>query len=290
MIKTYKPTTQTKRHTALLVTKDLDKSKRTTKKMKKMIKGPRGKNSRGVTTVRHKSGRGRRYYREIDFLRDKMDVPAKVEAVEYDPNRSCNIALLKYADGERRYILAPKGLSIGDEVVSKEKDAPIKPGNAMPLKSIPYGTPVHNIELRKGEGGKIARSAGMSVQIQGGDKKYTQLKMPSGEIRLVREENMATIGFVGNEDKQNISLGKAGRKRHMGIRPTVRGTAQSESHPHSGGQGKGGRHGTGGPAKTPWGKKQGTKTRKNKSTDKYIVKRRRSKRRPNVKKTRKTIV
>ena len=290
MIKTYKPTTQTRRHTALLDSTGLDKTTKRTRSMKKMIKGSRGKNSRGVVTVRHKEGRGRRYYREIDFLRDKMDVPAVVEAIEYDPNRSCNIALLKYADGERRYILAPKGVKVGSEIVAKEKEAPIKPGNAMPLKSIPFGTYVHNIELKRGGGGKIARSAGMSVQIQGGDKKYIQLKMPSGEIRLVREECMATIGYVGNEEKQNVRLGKAGRKRHMGIRPTVRGTAQSKGHPHAGGQGKGGRHGTGGPAKTPWGKKQGVKTRKNRSTDKYIIRRKRSKQRPNAKKTGPTIV
>ncbi|MBN1331316.1 50S ribosomal protein L2 [Candidatus Dojkabacteria bacterium] len=290
MIKIFKPTTQTRRHTALLDNRGLDSTTKKTKRLKKMKKGSRGKNGSGAITVRHKSGKGRTYYREIDFKRDKMEVPANVEAIEYDPNRSCNIALLKYADGERRYILAPKGVKVGQELISREKEAPIKPGNAMPLKNIPFGTYVHNIELRRGEGGKIARSAGMSVQIQGGDKKYIQLKMPSGEIRLVREENMATIGLVGNEDKQNVRLGKAGRKRHMGIRPTVRGTAQSDSHPHSGGQGKGGRHGTGGPAKTPWGKKQGTKTRKNTSTDKYIIKRRTTRRRPNVKKTRHTIV
>lgn len=291
MLKKYKPTTSTRRHTVLVNTGGLgasDKSK--TKKLKKIIKGATGKNSRGVITVRHKGGRKKRYYREIDFNRDKFDVPAVVESIEYDPNRSARIALLKYEDGERRYILRPKNLNVGDSVVAAKKDAPIKPGNAMPLKSMPAGVFVHNIELKPGGGAKLGRSAGVAIQIQGGDKQYIQLKMPSGEIRLVREECMATIGTVGNEDHQNKKIGKAGRKRHMGIRPTVRGVAQSEGHPHAGGQGKGGRHGPGGPAKTPWGKKQGTKTRKNRSTDKYIIKRRTTRRRPKAKKTKKTIV
>lgn len=289
MIKAYKPTTQTRRHTALVDYSKLDKPSKP-KKLTKSLKGSTGRNNRGVITVRHKGGRKKRQYRVIDFNRDKHDVPAVVESIEYDPNRTANIALLKYADGERRYILAAKGMKVGQEVLSGMKDVPIRSGNAMPLKSIPAGTFVHNVELNPGRGAKLGRSAGMSIQIQGGDKKYIQLKMPSGEIRLVREECMATLGEVSNDEHQNVKLGKAGRKRHMGIRPTVRGTAQSESHPHAGGQGKGGRHGPGGPAKTPWGKKQGTKTRKNKRTDKYIVRRRSSKRRPKVKKTKKTVI
>jgi len=273
----------------LLDTRDLDKPVKP-KKLTKVIKGSTGRNTRGVVTVRHKGGRQRRQYRIIDFKRDKYDVPGIVESIEYDPNRTANIALIKYADGERRYILAVKDMQVGQTVLSGLKDVPIKPGNAMPLNKIPAGIFVHNVELNKGKGGILGRSAGMAIQIQGGDKTYIQLKMPSGEIRLVNYENFATIGEISNEEHQNVKLGKAGRKRHMGIRPTVRGTAQSESHPHSGGQGKGGRHGPGGPSRTPWGKKQGTKTRKNKRTDKYIIKRRTTKRRPNVKNTKKTVI
>ncbi len=289
MLKKFKPTTPTRRHTVLVDTRSLDKPTKV-KKLLKVLKGSTGRNSSGRLTVRHKGGRPKRQYRIIDFKRDKYDIPAVVESIEYDPNRSANIALLKYADGERRYILAPKGLKVGQKIVSGEKNVPIVVGNAMPLKNIPSGMMVHNVELNRGQGGKLGRSAGIGIQIQGGDKHYVQLKMPSGEIRLVREENFATIGEIGNEDHQNVKLGSAGRKRRMGIRPTVRGTAQSDTHPHSGGQGKGGRHGPGGPAKTPWGKKQGTKTRTRKYTDKYIIKRRTSKRRPNAKKIRKTVV
>lgn len=289
MIKVYKPTTPTRRHTVLVSTKGLDKTRKL-RKLKSVIKGPTGRNVRGVITVRHKGGRQRRQYRKIDFKRDKLDVQAEVESIEYDPNRSAFIALLKYEDGERRYILAPKNLKVGDKVKAGLKNVPISLGNAMPLKEIPTATMVHNIEMHKGQGGILVRSAGLGAQIQGGDKKYIQLKMPSGEIRLVREENFATIGEVSNEEHQNIKLGKAGRKRHMGIRPTVRGVAQSAGHPHAGGQGKGGRHGPGGPVKTPWGKKQGVKTRKNKATNKYIIRRRTTRRRPKPSPTGKTIV
>jgi len=289
MLKIYKPTTSTRRHTELLNTRDLDAPVKP-KKLRKSLHSIAGKNVRGVITVRHKGGRQRRQYRIIDFMRDKYNVVGTVETIEYDPNRSANIALVKYVDGERRYILAPKGLTRGQSILSGEKDIPIRIGNAMPLKNMPVGSFVHNVELNKGKGGILARSAGTSVQIQGGDKKYIQLKMQSGEIRLVREENFATVGEVGNDEHQNVKLGKAGRKRHMGIRPTVRGTAQSEGHPHSGGQGKGGRHGPGGPAKTPWGKKQGAKTRKYKRTNKYIIRRKTTRQRPKVKKLGKTIV
>lgn len=289
-LKSYKPTTSTRRHTVLVDTTGLDKTNRKSKKLKNSLKGATGRNTRGVVTVRHKGGRKKRQYRDIDFMRDKHDIPSTVEAIEYDPNRSANIALLKYEDGERRYILAPKGLEKGQAIQSGVKNVPIKPGNAMPLKKVPVGTFVHNIELNKGKGGALGRSAGAAIQIQGGDKGYIQIKMQSGEIRLVREDNFATIGEVGNEDHQHVKLGKAGRKRNMGIRPTVRGVAQSEGHPHAGGQGKGGRHGPGGPAKTPWGKKQGTKTRKNKRTNKYIIQRRTTRRRPKAKKTGKTVI
>ena len=289
MLKKFKPTTPTRRHTVLLDTSNLNRPKKN-KKLMKTLKGPTGKNFSGRITVRHKGGRQKRYYRIIDFKRDKYDIPAVVESIEYDPNRSANIALLKYADGERRYILAVKGMKVGQTVLSGEKNIPIVPGNAMPLKNIPSGMFVHNIELNKGQGGKLGRSAGVAIQIQGGDKHYVQLKMPSGEIRLVREENFATIGEVSNEDHQHIKLGSAGRKRRLGIRPTVRGVAQSSKHPHGGGQGKSGRHGPGGPTKTYTGKKQGAKTRRRKYTDKYIIKRRTSKRRPHAKKMKKTIV
>jgi len=291
MLKFYKPTTSTRRHTVLVSTKELDKpSRKVLKGMSAPLRSVAGKNTRGVVTVRHKGGRQMRQYRVIDFKRDKFGVTGVVEAIEYDPNRSARIALIKYQDGERRYIIAPKDLVKGQQVLSGEKDVPIRVGNAMPLKNMPVGIFVHNVEMQKGRGGIIGRSAGTAIQIQGGNKEYIQLKMQSGEIRLVRNDCFATIGVVGNEDHQNIKYGKAGRKRHMGIRPTVRGTAQSEGHPHGGGQGKGGRHGPGGPAKTPWGKKQGTKTRKNKNTNKYIIKRKTTRRRPNVKKTGKTIV
>ncbi len=289
MLKKFKPTTPTRRHTVLVDTSDLDKPKKI-KKLTTILKGSTGRNNTGRITVRHKGGRAKRRYRIIDFKRDKYDIPAVVESIEYDPNRSANIALLKYADGERRYILATKDMEVGQKVISSEKKVPIVAGNATMLKNLPSGIFVHNVELNKGQGGKLGRSAGIAIQIQGGDKNYIQLKMPSGEIRLVREENFATIGEVSNEDHQNMKLGSAGRKRHLGIRPTVRGVAQSDTHPHSGGQGKSGRHGPGGPAKTYTGKKQGTKTRKRKYTDKYIIKRRTSKRRPKAKKIKKRVI
>lgn len=274
-LKILKPTTSTRRHTVLVdYSKDLTKGKKVEKRLTRKLKNRAGRNANGRITVYHRGGRVKRMYRVIDFSRDKYDVPGKVESIEYDPNRTSNIALVKYVDGARRYILAPDGLKEGDEVMSGEK-AVIKVGNALPLKKIPSGMFVHNIEMVKGKGGIIGRAAGAAIQIQGGSKGYVQLKMPSGEIRLIREENYATIGTVGNHDHKNVKLGKAGRKRKMGIRPTVRGVAMSGGkHPHGDGQGKGGRHGTGGPAKDRWGNKQGTRTRKNLSTNKYIVTRR----------------
>jgi large subunit ribosomal protein L2 len=230
----------------------------------------------------------KRKFREIDFKRDKYNVEARVESIEYDPNRTANIMLLVYTDGEKRYSLAPADINVGDKVTSGE-EAPIKTGNSMPLKRVPVGTFVHNVELHKGQGGILGRSAGGSIQVQGANKEYMQLKMPSGEVRLIRLENYATIGEVGNGDHTNVSLGKAGRKRKMGIRPSVRGVAMSSKHPHGGGQGKGGRHGPGGPAKDRWGNKVGKKTRKNKTTNKYIVHRKTSKNRKKAKRY-KTIV
>ncbi|MBD3363173.1 50S ribosomal protein L2 [Candidatus Dojkabacteria bacterium] len=286
MLKEYKPTTPTRRHTVLVKDKRLAK-RPVPKNLIKKVKYNAGR-SGGRVSTRHKGGRVKRQYRVIDFKRDKYDVEGIVEDLFYDPNRSANIALIKYEDGERRFILATKKMEKGQNVISGEK-VPIREGNAMPLKNIPSGIFVHNVELKRGKGGVMGRSAGAAIQKQGETGEYVQLKMPSGEIRLVRGENYATIGQVGNELHGLKKLGKAGRKRKMGIRPTVRGVAQSWKHPHGGGQGKGGRVGPGGPAKTPWGKKQGVKTRKNKRTNKYIIKRRTSKRRRKVKRY-KTIV
>lgn len=276
-----KPTTASNRHTALLDNTWLT-NKKPEKKLMLSLKYKAGRNSRGKATMRHKGGRVKRLYRIIDFKRDKYNITATVEAIEYDPNRNSNIMLLKYIDGERRYSIAPENINIGDQVVSGE-EAPIREGNALPLKKLPSGTYVHNVELNRGQGGILGRSAGTAIQVQGLNQGYAQLKMPSGEIRLVKEDNYGTIGRVGNPDYSNISFGKAGRKRKMGIRPTVRGVAMSAKHPHGGGQGKSGRHGPGGPAKDRWGNKVGKKTRNNKRTDKYIVKRKTTKRRPKVK-------
>jgi len=272
-LKQHKPTTPTSRHT-----ESLDYSVLTTSKPHKALLGyvqyKAGKNFRGKQTVRHRGGRVKRKYRMIDFKRDKFDVPAIVETIEYDPNRSANIALLRYEDGDRRYILAPLKLNVGDKVISGEKVA-VKIGNAMPLKNIPASTFVHNIETIRGNGGIIARAAGSAIQIQGFNQDYAQLKMPSGEIRLVKSDCLATVGNVGNIDVKNRKFGKAGRKRKMGIRPTVRGVAMSGGkHPHGDGQGKSGRHGPGGPAQDRWGNRVGKKTRNNKSTNKYIIQRR----------------
>ncbi len=275
-LKKFKPTTPTRRHTVLVDTKHLS-MKNPEKQLVARGKKRTGRNNQGKITMRHRGGGVKRKYRVIDFKRDKFDIPGVIEALEYDPNRNAFIALILYKDGERRYIIAPDGLSVGDEVISGE-EAPIRAGSARPLSKIPQGTMVHCVELTPGNGAQLARSAGISVQVMGGDKGYIQLRMPSGEIRLVLGECYATIGSVSNPDAKNVKLGSAGRKRRKGIRPTVRGVAQSYKHPHGGGQGKGGRHGTGGPAKDPWGNKVGTRTRKHrKPTSKFIVRRRPSK-------------
>jgi len=237
-----------------------------------------GRNTQGRITVRHRGGGHKRQYRLIDFKRDKVGIPARVRSIEYDPNRSARIALLVYADGEKRYIIAPLGLQVGDTVMSGE-DAEIRVGNALPLARIPLGTQVHNIELYPGRGGQMVRSAGTSAQVLAKEGDYVTLRLPSGEVRLVRKECMATIGQVGNVDHGNIKLGKAGRKRWLGWRPAVRGSAMSpRDHPHGGGEGRT-PIGMPGP-KSPWGKPTlGKKTRRNKATDKYIVRRRGKRRR-----------
>jgi large subunit ribosomal protein L2 len=236
-----------------------------------------GRDAQGKISVRHRGGGARRHLRLIDFKRNKPDIPAKVAAIEYDPNRSARIALLHYADGEKRYIIAPLDLRVGDTVVAG-KNVDVRPGNAMPIANIPVGTMIHNIELQPGKGGQLARSAGTGVQLLGKEGDFAQLRLPSGEVRLVRQTCMATIGVVGNLDHSNVKLGKAGRKRHLGIRPTVRGTAMSpRDHPHGGGEGRQ-PIGLPGP-KSPWGKPtRGYKTRNNKKTDALIIKRRGKKR------------
>jgi large subunit ribosomal protein L2 len=237
-----------------------------------------GRNVYGRVTVRHRGGGHRRHIRLVDFKRDKREIPARVAAIEYDPNRSARLALLHYADGEKRYIIAPLGLQVGDQVISGPR-ADIRPGNSLPLANIPQGTVIHNIELKEGRGGQMVRSAGTSAQLLGKEGAYAAVRLPSGEVRRVRQTCYATIGEVGNPDHGNIRLGKAGRKRHLGVRPTVRGSAMSpRDHPHGGGEGRQ-PIGLPGP-KSPWGKPTlGKKTRRNKQTEKYIIRRRSKKRR-----------
>ena len=233
-----------------------------------------GRNSQGKITVRHRGGGSKRYIRMVDFKRDKFDIPATVTAIEYDPNRGARLALLTYADGEKRYIIAPVSLAVGDTVLSSKELIDIKVGNALPLAHIPAGVAISSVELEPGQGAKIARGAGNAVFVMGVEGKYAQVKMPSGEIRLVKKETLCTVGQASNPDKRHISLGKAGRSRHLGIRPTVRGTAMNPvDHPHGGGEGKqsiGLRH-----PKTKWGKPAlGVKTRRKHPSTKLIIKRR----------------
>ena len=269
----YKPTTPARRHMSVPSFEEITKFT-PEKSLLATKKKHAGRNSYGRITVRHKGGGNRQKYRIIDFKRDKFDIPATVASVEYDPNRSAFIALLQYEDGEKRYILQPAGLKVGDVVVSG-KDADIKAGNALPLSSIPVGTIVHNVELYPGRGGQLARAAGNSAQLMAKEGVYALLRLPSGELRNVPASCMATIGQVGNLDHENVKVGKAGRKRHMGWRPTVRGSVMNPcDHPHGGGEGKS-PVGRPGPV-TPWGKPAlGNKTRKKKKpTDKLSVKRR----------------
>lgn len=238
-----------------------------------------GRNAYGRITVRHRGGGHARKYRVIDFRRDKFDIPARVDSIEYDPNRSARIALLVYADGEKRYILAPLGLKVGDTVLSSKNEAEARVGNTLPLERVPLGTLVHNIELHPGRGGQMVRAAGAAAQLMAREGDYVTLRLPSGEIRMVRKNCLATVGQVGNVEHANVKLGKAGRKRWMGWRPSVRGSAMSpRDHPHGGGEGRS-PIGMPGP-KSPWGwRTLGRKTRHNKDTDKYIVRRRQSRKR-----------
>jgi large subunit ribosomal protein L2 len=276
-VKVYKPTSPGRRGMTSSTFEEITKSK-PERNLLRPIRRKGGRDFNGTISVRHRGGGARRSLRRIDFKRNKLDIPAKVAAIEYDPNRSARIALLFYTDGEKRYIIAPLDLKVGDMIVSG-KNVDIRPGNAMPLANIPVGTLVHNVEMQPGRGGQIARSAGMAVQVVGKEGDYAQVRMPSGEMRLIRQTCMATIGVVGNLDHSNIKLGKAGRKRHLGIRPTVRGTAMSpRDHPHGGGEG---RQPVGKPGpRSPWGKPtRGFKTRNNKQTDAMIIRRRGKKRR-----------
>ena len=270
-IRVYKPTSPARRFMSVLSYDDLTK-KAPEKSLTTDLRHKAGRNNTGKITVRHQGGGARRKYRIIDFRRNKDDIPAKVTAIEYDPNRTCFIALLVYADGEKRYILAPLDLKVGDTVMSGAA-ADIKPGNALPISSIPVGTLIHNIEIKPGHGGQMVRSAGTAAQLMAKEGAYAQVRLPSGEVRRVLVSCRATIGQVGNTDHENVRIGKAGRKRHMGVRPTVRGVVMNPvDHPHGGGEG---RSPVGMPAPmSPWGKPtQGVKTRKHrKYSDKLIVK------------------
>ena len=276
-IKTYKPTSPGRRGMTGSTFEEITRQE-PERALLRPLRKRSGRNVQGRITVRHRGGGHKRLYRLIDFKRDKVGVLARVRSIEYDPNRSARIALLVYGDGEKRYIIAPLGLQVGDTVMSGV-DAEIRVGNALPLERIPLGTLVHNIELYPGRGGQMVRSAGTSAQVLAKEGDYVTLRLPSGEMRLVRQECLATIGQVGNVDHGNIKLGKAGRRRWLGWRPAVRGSAMSpRDHPHGGGEG---RSPIGMPSpKSPWGKKTlGKKTRRNKATDKYIVRRRGKRRR-----------
>ena len=275
-IKKYNPTSPARRFMTVSTFEELSKVA-PEKSLLDTLKKSAGRNSYGRITVRHRGGGNRRKYRIIDFKRNKDGIPATVQTIEYDPNRSANIALVQYEDGEKRYILAPNGLTVGTVILSGE-GADIKVGNALELKDIPVGTLIHNIELAPGKGGQLVRAAGNSAQLMAKEGKYAQVRLPSGEVRLILLNCKATIGQIGNLDHENIKIGKAGRKRHMGIRPTVRGVVMNPcDHPHGGGEGK---SPIGRPSPvTPWGKPAlGLKTRKKKNqNDKYIVKRRNAK-------------
>ena len=275
-IRKYNPTSPARRQMTVSTFEEITTNK-PERSLLEPLKNNAGRNSYGRITVRHRGGANRRKYRIIDFKRNKIDVAATVMTIEYDPNRSANIALIQYEDGEKAYILAPQDLHVGDKVMSGA-GADIKPGNCLPIRSIPVGTLIHNVELSKGKGGQLVRSAGASAQLMAKEDKYSQVRMPSGEVRMIDVDCKATIGVIGNQDHENITIGKAGRKRHMGIRPTVRGVVMNPNdHPHGGGEGK---SPIGMPSPvTPWGKPAlGLKTRKQKKySSKYIVKTRNGK-------------
>lgn len=275
-IKTYKPTSPGRRGMTGYIFEEIT-STEPEESLLVPLRKKAGRNVRGVVTVRHRGGGRKRLYRIIDFKRDKINIPARVESIQYDPNRSARIALLAYADGEKRYIIAPLEVKVGDVLMSGPS-AEIRPGNAMPIERIPLGTLIHNIELQPGRGGQLVRAAGASAQLLAKEGDYAQVRMPSGEVRLISIRCMATIGQVGNTDHGNIRLGKAGRSRWLGIRPSVRGSAMTpRDHPHGGGEGKA-PIGMSSP-KSPWGKPTlGAKTRRRKQTDKMIVRRRQKKR------------
>jgi large subunit ribosomal protein L2 len=271
-VKKYKPVTPGMRDMTGYTFEEITKST-PERSLLVMRQGRGGRNAQGRVTVRHRGGGARRFIRLVDFKREKHGIPAKVAAVEYDPNRTARLALLFYVDGEKRYIIAPLDLKVGDTVMSGPT-AEIRPGNSLPVSNIPIGTLIHNIEMKEGKGAQLVRSAGGAAQLLAKEGDFAQIRMPSGEVRLIHQVCYATIGQVGNLDHSNVKLGKAGRKRHMGIRPTVRGTAMSpRDHPHGGGEG---RQPVGLPGpKSPWGKPTlGKKTRRNKKTDQYIVRRR----------------
>jgi large subunit ribosomal protein L2 len=271
-IKKFRPITPARRFMSVMDTSDIT-SKATVRSLLTKVKATAGRNNNGRITSRHKEAGAKKLYRIIDFKRDKVNVPGKVATIEYDPYRNCRICLINYADGEKRYIIQPSGLKVGDTVEAAESGLDIMPGNAMKLSSIPVGTMIHNIELKPGKGGQIARSAGGYAQVMGREGKYIILRLPSGEMRKILSTCMATIGIVGNEDFINMVVGKAGRTRHMGIRPQTRGSAMNPiDHPHGGGEGKtnSGRHPV-----TPWGMPtKGYKTRKKKASDKLIISKR----------------
>ena len=274
-IRNYKPTTPGRRKMSALVNEEITTST-PEKSLTVTLKKNSGRNNQGKITVRHQGGGVKRKYRIIDFKRNKVNVPGTVATIEYDPNRTANIALINYADGEKRYIIAPKGLEVG-AVIESGENADIRVGNALPIMNIPVGTMIHNIELRPGKGGELARSAGTSAQILGRENDYVMIRLSSGEQRKVLGTCMATVGVVGNEDSSLVKIGKAGRSRHLGIRPTVRGSVMNPNdHPHGGGEGRApvGRKAP----MTPWGKPAlGLKTRKKKQSDKFIVRRRNGK-------------
>jgi len=274
-IKSFKPYTPSRRFLTSLDSGDIT-AKASVPSLLVKIAATAGRNNNGRITSRHKEAGAKKLYRIIDFKRTKFNIEGTVAAVEYDPNRNCRIALINYVDGDKRYILQPKGLNVGDKIQSAESGLDIKPGNAMKLKNIPVGTILHNVELKPGKGGQMARSAGGYAQLMGKEEQYVMVRLPSGEMRKVLGECMATVGVVGNEDWANVVIGKAGRNRHRGIRPQTRGSAMNPvDHPHGGGEGKtnSGRHPV-----TPWGQPtKGRKTRKKKASDKLIISRRKGK-------------